>query len=355
MECDLLTMEFLRLQCETYPQLQPQDLLKGLHQSVFGCGHFVDEKAEGYLYRELEALEPSDGPEIEPLAGDFCRVHLRYLEKYGLSPKTLFRLFWLSGIEETGSVAEIEEKLDVLLRMVSTQRLPVDYGDVRTLVEEWCKAGYPACHHSDRFRAAYRPAYRVIRKEYARLLPLFAAVDRKLAAGQRICLAIEGGSAAGKSTLAQLLNHVYDCTVFHMDDFFLRPEQRTKERLEEVGGNVDRERFLQEVLLPLSRGETVRYRRYDCATGAMEESKPMNATALTVVEGAYSMHPELRGQYDLSVFLSITPQLQRQRILVRNSPEMQQRFFETWIPMERRYFEAMHIEEACDLVFPVGE
>ena len=37
-----------------------------------------------------------------------------------------------------------------------------------------------------------------------------------------------------------------------MDDFFLRPEQRTEERLKEVGGNVDRERFLEEVARPLT-------------------------------------------------------------------------------------------------------
>ncbi len=355
MERDISTIEFLKLQCETYPQLQPEDLLKGLHQSVFGCGHFVNQNAEEYLRKELETLEVSEGPELEPLAGDFCRVHLRYLGNYGLAPRTLFRLFWLSGIEQTGSVAQIEEKLEVLLRMTSAQQLPVSYGEMRELVEAWRKVGYPACHHSDRFRAVYKPAYRVVRKEYARFLPLFAAIDRKLAAGQRVLLAVEGGSAAGKSTLAQLLNHVYDCSVAHMDDFFLRPEQRTAQRLEEAGGNVDRERFLQEVLLPLSRGETASYRRYNCATGAIELPKQLHRTALTVVEGAYSMHPELRNHYDLSVFLKVTPELQEERIRGRNSPPMQQRFFEEWIPMERRYFEVMHAEDACDLVVTIGQ
>ncbi len=354
MERNFLTTEFLRRQCETYPQLQPKDLLKGLHQSVFGCGHFVDEKAEAYLQRELELLEPSDGPEVEPLAGDFCRVHLRYLEKCGLAPQTLFRLFLLSAIEPAGNTVEIEEKLEVLLRMVSAGQLPMAYGDVRTLVEEWRRAGYPACHHSDRFRALYKPAYRVIRRDYACLLPLFVAVDRKLAAGQRVLLAIEGGSAAGKSTLAQLLNHVYDCAVAHMDDFFLRPGQRTRERLEEAGGNVDRERFLQEVLLPLRRGETVAYRRFDCSVQEIQAPVPLRPTQLTVVEGAYSMHPDLREHYDLSLFLKVRPELQRERIRGRNSPELQKRFFEEWIPMEERYFAAMGVEAACDLALETG-
>lgn len=344
------TIEFLQAQCRAYPLLQPEDLLKGLHQSVFGCGHFVDEKAQEYLQRELETLEPSEGPEVERLAGDFCRVHLRYLEKYGLASATLFRLFWLSAIEPAGSAVQMEEKLEVLLRMASAQQLPVNYGDVRALVEEWRRAGYPACHHSSRFRALYKPAYRVIRKEYARMLPLFAAIDRKLAKGERVILAIEGGAAAGKSTLAQLLNRVYDCTVVHMDDFFLRPEQRTRERLEEPGGNVDRERFGQEVLSPLRRGETVFYRKFDCQTQTILDPLPVKGTPLTVVEGAYSMHPDLRGQYDLSVFLDVTPEVQLRRIEKRNSPEMVRRFLEEWIPLEGRYFQAMDVKQSCDLV-----
>ena len=70
-------------------------------------------------------------------------------------------------------------------------------------------------------------------------------------------IAIEGGSASGKTTLGALLETLYDCTVFHMDDFFLRPEQRTPERYAEVGGNIDRERFLEEVLIPLRQKETI--------------------------------------------------------------------------------------------------
>lgn len=344
------TSEFLLEQCGRYPQLQVEDLLKGLHQSVFGCGHFVDEKAEEYLHRELEGLEPSEGPEVERLAVGFCRVHLRYLSKYGLASATLFRLFRLSALEPVGSAVEMEERLEVFLRMAAEGLLPVDYRDARSLVEEWRRAGYPACHHSQRFRAFYKPAYRVIKEQYARVLPLFAAIDRKLAAGKRVILAIEGGAAAGKSTLAQLLNHVYDCTVVHMDDFFLRPEQRTRERLEEPGGNVDRERFGQEVLFPLRRGETVAYRKFDCQTQTISDPVSVKGTPLTVVEGAYSMHPDLRGQYDLSVFLDVTPEVQCRRIEKRNSPELVRRFLEEWIPMEERYFEAMDVKKQCDLV-----
>ena len=70
-------------------------------------------------------------------------------------------------------------------------------------------------------------------------------------------LAIDGRCASGKSTLGQELAEKWNASLFHMDDFYLQPHQRTEERLAEPGGNVDRERFLKEVLLPLRSGQTV--------------------------------------------------------------------------------------------------
>jgi len=194
----------------------------------------------------------------------------------------------------------------------------------------------------------------LMKKEFVRFLPLFAQIDRRLAKG-RVTLAIEGGSASGKTTLSTLLSKVYDCTVFHMDDFFLRPEQRTPERFAEPGGNVDRERFLAEVLVPLSKKETIQYRRFDCGTFAILPAEEKVPSALNIIEGAYSMHPELAGYYNLSVFLEISPELQQARIAKRNSPELAKRFFEEWIPMEHRYFEAMDVKERCEIRIVINE
>ena len=183
--------------------------------------------------------------------------------------------------------------------------------------------------------------------------PLFAALDRRLAGNQPVRLAIEGGSASGKTTLGQILAERYGCTVFHMDDFFLRPEQRTAARFAEPGGNVDRERFLEEVLLPLRRGENILYRRFDCASMQLQNAVEITPGKLVVTEGAYSMHPELASFYDLSVFLDISPELQRERISHRNTPEKATRFFTEWIPMEQAYFAAFDIPAKCTLRIPI--
>ena len=54
------TKVFLTEHCARYPALQPQDLLKAIHQSVFGCGHFIEDEptARNLLRQELEAPGP---------------------------------------------------------------------------------------------------------------------------------------------------------------------------------------------------------------------------------------------------------------------------------------------------------
>lgn len=182
--------------------------------------------------------------------------------------------------------------------------------------------------------------------------PIFDFVEEKENA-KKLIIAIEGGSASGKTSLAKLLQEKYDATVFHTDDFFLRPEQRTKERLNEVGGNMDRERFLDEVLLPLCSGETVKYRPFDCHTMSLCNEISVTPKKLVIIEGAYSMHPNLIGYYDYSVFLDIDKDFQRDRILKRNTPALAQRFFDEWIPLEDRYFSEMKIKEKCDLIIKI--
>ena len=184
---------------------------------------------------------------------------------------------------------------------------------------------------------------------------LIEQINDLLKEKNRVIVAIEGGSASGKTTLGKELEQIFKCTVLHMDDFFLRPEQRTKERLAQPGGNVDRERFYEEVVVPLVKRDTIVYRPFDCATMSLQSARKIEPDKIIVVEGAYSTHPELGEYYDLSVFLDITPELQQERIWKRNTPDKAERFFAQWIPMEQKYFEAMKVKERCNIILPVDE
>jgi len=134
-----------------------------------------------------------------------------------------------------------------------------------------------------------------------------------------------------------------------MDDFFLQPHQRSEERLSEVGGNLDRERFLEEVIAPLAQNKPFSYRPYDCSVGSFSKPVSICGNRFVVVEGSYSLHPAFGRYYDLSVFLFLPSLVQLERIL--NRPKaLWDRFVHQWIPMEEAYFQAFSISESCDFV-----
>ncbi len=163
-------------------------------------------------------------------------------------------------------------------------------------------------------------------------------------------VAIDGPSAGGKSTLGQALAQRIGAALVHMDDFFLPPELRTPARYAAPGGNVHYERVLEEVLQPAARGEEITYGVFDCGCMAVGETRQVPVNDVLLVEGAYSLHPELRGYFDLKVFLEVDEATQKARILHRNGPEKLKLFETRWIPLEKAYFDACRVRECCDLV-----
>lgn len=174
-------------------------------------------------------------------------------------------------------------------------------------------------------------------------------IERVYTERERVFVAIDGPCTSGKTTLATVLQRRFGGNVLHMDDFFLRPEQRTPERFAEPGGNVDRERFEDEVLAPLAAGKIAQYRPWDCHTGDFAASHSVEPARLTIVEGSYSMHPALRGYYDLMICLTIDSGEQLRRLEARN-PRMLQRFIDEWIPLENRYFASTETRTAADMI-----
>jgi len=169
-----------------------------------------------------------------------------------------------------------------------------------------------------------------------------------------VLVSVDGRCGSGKTTMAMRLQEIYQCEVIHMDHFFPRLEQRTVERLSEPGGNVDRERFLEEVIAPLKRREAFSYRRYDAHAHKMAETIEIGLNDVFIIEGSYSCHPALFDYYDLRVFLTVSESERLRRIKQRNGEEGLIMFREKWIPMEEHYFSAYGIEHLCNLHFATG-
>lgn len=179
-----------------------------------------------------------------------------------------------------------------------------------------------------------------------------AAVLREIESRKKpLLIAVDGRCASGKTTFAAALKKEIGCAVIHTDHFFLRPEQRTEERLNEAGGNVDHERLIEEVMLPLSEGKAFSYRKFDCGKMELSTEFEVKPASVTVIEGSYSCCPALWDFYDMRIFFTTEPQEQLRRIKLRGGSEAVARFREKWIPLEEKYFAVCKIQQRCDLVF----
>lgn len=175
-ERDQQTRERLLRHAEQYPKATVRDFMKFMFQSAFGCEHLIaDASAAATMIRlEAEKAVPHEGDVIEPLDGDYYRVHLDVL-KNGTDAETLAKLFALSAVPVRNGRELLEEKIMVFAELVEHGEIPLDRCEVNRTLDDWKEAGYPACHHSDAFREAYHPAYRVIGKAYIQRLADSAA------------------------------------------------------------------------------------------------------------------------------------------------------------------------------------
>ena len=335
------TKSYILNQFQTYPQLELQDLMKFLYQSSFGCEHLLSnpDTVKKRIQQELDTkLDTCNS--IEYLDGDYVRLHLNY----GLSVNTLSTLFILSSQQEKNCKEQLEEKLQILIDMISNKELPFSLNNAKLTLLKWKEDGYPAIHHSNTFNELYHPSYRLIHKKYVPFLKLFKDIDNK----HPSIISIDGRCASGKTTLSNLLKQIYDCNVFKMDDFFLQPHQRTKKRIESPGENVDHERFEQEVLIPLSKHEDIKLRKFNCSTLSIQSAHLIPYKSFNVIEGSYSMHSDLQRYYSYSVFLTVSKEEQLSRLEKRN-PNMLNNFIQRWIPLEELYFKTFSIQDICDI------
>ena len=343
--------ETVLLHCAKFPLLTAQDLVKLSYQSAFGSGHMAPDPAAvlDYLEKELAQTPQTGGEPLTPIGGGLFRLNLRAFDQCGLRRETVAALF-----RRARGSGCFEDYLRTLEDLARDGELPVSSEELGAFLADYRGRGCPAVHHSDIFRDAYRPAYRIVPGETARLLPLLRRIDRLLErrGGKRPArVAIDGMSAAGKSTLGAFLAEIYGANLFHMDDFFLPEDRKTPERLSEIGGNVDYERFSEEIA-GRDTGEAFSYRPYRCHPEPAGLLSPVEVSprAMSVVEGAYSLHPSLRDGYDLKIFCRVNPATQKARILRRNGAIMLERFLNEWIPLENRYIEKENIVDLCDFV-----
>ncbi len=157
-------LEILRYHLKKYPLMKAQDVFKLVYQHEFGCAHAVKdaERARAWLYEEYRSVKQDDAPLTEDIGNGYVRVQLCALDANGVSPDEVLGWFVKSAVP-AGDKTEFAE----IMRELPACGLPLDAEELAKFVDSMEKEGFPAVHHSEIYRELYRPAYRVVRAEYA--------------------------------------------------------------------------------------------------------------------------------------------------------------------------------------------
>ncbi len=159
-------------------------------------------------------------------------------------------------------------------------------------------------------------------------------------------IAIDGFAASGKSTLAQALSQSLGAPFFRVDDYYVPFEGRTGE----IAGNIDKERFIKEVLQNLNGTKPFYTEYFNCKTQKLMPPQMHEPNKIYIVEGTYSCLPEFLPFYNLTVFLTVEDMTQLKRLQQREPLSNLENFKNIWIPRERRYFDEYNVSQNCDMI-----
>lgn len=147
-----------------YPLMQPGDAVKLLYQSQFGGGHLIRDEAActEFLYKEYSATPQTDRPLLEDIGNGMVRIYLSALDAWGYTPQQLAQDFIRSAAAVQGSLDGFLQSLTLLRELAQQGELPFSLQELEQYLAAYAAAGYPAVSHSEVYRNAYHPAYRVM-------------------------------------------------------------------------------------------------------------------------------------------------------------------------------------------------
>jgi len=176
-----------------------------------------------------------------------------------------------------------------------------------------------------------------------------------------VLIAIDGGSGAGKTTIANIILEWFNATVIHLDDFYSADIPYSKWQdfsITERFDNVFRwEDLKRDVLIPLKSGVAAKYYAFDFYSGRpdgtfdmKEEPTLLKSADVLIMEGAYSASPHLDDLLDLKILVDVPVEERHDRLTSRESEDFLIDWHEIWDEVEQYYFEEVRPNETFNLV-----
>lgn len=155
---------------QRYPQMALADIYKLLHQAAMGPGHAIADaaKARSALREECDRVAGTGGspedPAIDPISPDgrLARVHLRAWIAGGRDVDALADALLRTAREVPPNPDKLAKFCGCLGDLADAGGIPFARGEVEAFMSDLAARNYPALRHSEAYRDAYQPAYRVV-------------------------------------------------------------------------------------------------------------------------------------------------------------------------------------------------
>jgi para-aminobenzoate synthetase len=178
-----------------------------------------------------------------------------------------------------------------------------------------------------------------------------------------IVVALDGGSGAGKSTVAERVMRTTRVALVPLDDFYqtVIPESEWPQKTVEqrLNGVFDWSRVRSHALEPLRAGRPGRWHAFDYTGGLseagtyrlQEQEAEVAPAPVVLIEGAYAASPPLRDLIDLAVLVDAQKEVRHLRTLARgDDPALLAQWHQVWDEVESYYFTHVCPPASFDLV-----
>lgn len=156
--------------------MRPTDAVKLIYQNEFGSGHMIKNEAAALerLRTEYAAVQVrTDISLYEQIGGGLVRLNLAALDASTMPLESVNSAFAATANAIHGSIESFRQKLELLRTLCNEGVFAFSPAELSEYLTSYAAANYPAVSHSEEYRLAYHPSYRVV------LLSLIAPEPRE--------------------------------------------------------------------------------------------------------------------------------------------------------------------------------
>ena len=163
--------KILEFHARRYPLSEPTDAVKLLYQNAFGVGHMIASAASFRERLEAEMRSVTRDPSValtEAIGNGLVRVMLNSPEIDRFTPEALCAACIKTAETFAGDPERFRKNLRELESAVRQGLFAFTPQRLAEYLDGYRAAGCPPVSHSETYRRAYHPAYRVVKES---LLP----------------------------------------------------------------------------------------------------------------------------------------------------------------------------------------